>query len=160
MASGGRQPPDLAIHHGVSPLAINQGADAPRSPHGDVRADASGWYIRASGRFLPGVRLSLLPRGTMRVLLLCFVLLTLWGCKSKTEPGPILIGHLAPLSGPGKRLGQQARQAILLAVKEANEEENRIAGRRIAVLHIDSHGDLDALQPEAVRLITVNHVVA
>jgi len=71
-----------------------------------------------------------------------------------------LIGHLAPLSGPGKRLGQQARQAILLAVKEANEEENRIAGRRVAVLHIDSHGDLDALQPEAVRLITVNHVVA
>ena len=101
-----------------------------------------------------------LPRGMMRVLLLCFVLLALCGCKPKVDPGPILIGHVAPLSGPDKRIGQQARQAILLAVKEANEEENRAVERRVAVLHTDSRGDLDALQAEAVRLITVNHVVA
>jgi branched-chain amino acid transport system substrate-binding protein len=94
------------------------------------------------------------------VLLPGCVLLALPGCKSQGEPGPILIGHVAPLSGPEKRSGEHARQAILLAVEEVNKEDNRAGGRRVAVLHIDSHGDLDALQPEVVRLITVNRVVA
>ena len=89
-----------------------------------------------------------------------FILLALCGCKPKAEPGPILIGHVAPFSGPDKRIGEHARQAIVLAVEEANKEENRLAEQRVGVLHIDPHGDLKALQPEAVRLITVNRVVA
>ncbi len=95
-----------------------------------------------------------------RLFLCCFTLLISFGCKSKVEPGPILIGHVAPFSGPDKQIGEHGRQAIVLAVEEANKDENRIARRRVAVLHVDSHGDPDALQPEAVRLITVNHVVA
>jgi branched-chain amino acid transport system substrate-binding protein len=94
------------------------------------------------------------------VLLPCFVGLALWGCKPRGEPEPILIGHVAPFSGPDKRIGEHARQAILLAVEQANKEGNRIAGRRVAVLHVDLPGDLDALQPVAVRLIKVNQVVA
>lgn len=94
-------------------------------------------------------------------LLLSFVFLALEGCEPRGESEPILIGHVAPLSGPNKQIGAHARQGITLAVAEANNtEENRKAGRRVAVLHADSRGELDALQPEAVRLIKVNRVVA
>src|SRR5262249_36542112 len=94
------------------------------------------------------------------VLLPSLALLVLCGCKPRGEPEPILIGHVAPLSGPNEQIGESARQAIALAVAEANNrEENLIAGLRVAVLHVDSRGELDALQPEAVRLITVNRVV-
>jgi branched-chain amino acid transport system substrate-binding protein len=95
-----------------------------------------------------------------QMVLPCIAFLIISGCRNRTEPEPIWIGHLAPLSGSQKRFSAHARQAIVLAVEEANREENRILGRRIAVLHVDSLGDLDALQPEVVRLITVNRVVA
>jgi branched-chain amino acid transport system substrate-binding protein len=95
-----------------------------------------------------------------RVLLPWFIFLALGGCKPRAEPEAIWIGHVAPFSGPDERIGEHGRQAILLAVEKANKEENGIAGRRVAVLHVDSHGDLNALQPEAVRLITVNRVMA
>jgi ABC-type branched-subunit amino acid transport system substrate-binding protein len=88
------------------------------------------------------------------------VLLAMPGCKPHVENEPIWIGQVVPLSGPDNQLGERARQAALLAVEEANKEENRIHGRRVAVLHVDSHSDLAALQPEAVRLIAVNHVLA
>ena len=88
----------------------------------------------------------------------CLVLLALSGCKPKAEPEVLWIGHVAPLSGPNERIGEQSKQAILLAVEEANKDG--IAGRHIAVLHVDSHDDPNALQPEAVRLITINRNVA
>src|SRR5260370_37855702 len=95
-----------------------------------------------------------------RIFLPFLALLALSGCKPRAETEPILIGHVAPFTGPHRLIGEQAKQAILLAVEEANQEENRGAERRVAVLHVNSHGDLDALQPEAVRLITVNRVAA
>jgi branched-chain amino acid transport system substrate-binding protein len=64
------------------------------------------------------------------------------------------------LSGPEKRTGEHARQAIELAVAKTNKEENGIGGRHLAVLHVDTRGELDTLQPEAVRLIAINGVVA
>jgi branched-chain amino acid transport system substrate-binding protein len=103
---------------------------------------------------------SSIMRFSRGMLLTCFVLLILSGCKPRAENEPIWIGHVASFSGPDKRIGEHARQAILLAVEEANKEGNRIHGRRVAVRHVDSHGDLGALQPEAVRLIAVNHVLA
>lgn len=96
----------------------------------------------------------------LRWLLLPGFLLILCGCRPKTEPGPILVGHMAPFSGPDKRIGEQARQAIMLAIEKANKEENSVVDRRVGVLHTDPHDDLNALQPQTVRLITVNHVVA
>jgi branched-chain amino acid transport system substrate-binding protein len=71
-----------------------------------------------------------------------------------------LIGHVAPFSGPDRQIGEHAKQAIELAVATTNKAENGIAGRRLAVLHVDSRSELDTLQPEAVRLITVNGAVA
>jgi branched-chain amino acid transport system substrate-binding protein len=93
-------------------------------------------------------------------LLPWLVLLAASGCKPRAEAEPIWIGHVAPLTGPNSRSGEQSRQAIRLAVEEANKDENGIAGRRIAVLHVDSHDDPNALQSEAVRLITINRVAA
>ena len=90
----------------------------------------------------------------------CLLFVVLSGCKPRGNLEPILIGHVAPFSGPEKRIGEHARQAIELAVAKTNKEENGIEGRRLAVLHTDSRGELDTLQPEAVRLVTVNGVVA
>jgi branched-chain amino acid transport system substrate-binding protein len=101
---------------------------------------------------MPFVRCLLLPVS---------ILLFLSGCKPRGEPELVLIGHIAPLSGSNEQRGEHARQAIALAVAEANSKEgNVIPGLRVAVLHVDSRGELESLQPEAVRLITVNRVVA
>jgi len=86
--------------------------------------------------------------------------LTLTGCASKSPPEPILIGHLAPFSGPDKALGAHAKQAIRLAVEEAIKDSSLPGGRPIAVLHPEySPGDLESLKAVAVRLITVDRVV-
>jgi branched-chain amino acid transport system substrate-binding protein len=103
---------------------------------------------------------NLLMRLLPGLLLTGTVLLAVPGCKSRVENEPIWIGQVVPLSGPDKRIGEHAQQGARLAIAEANKADKRIQGRRIAVLHIDSHGDLTALQPEAVRLIAVNHVLA
>jgi branched-chain amino acid transport system substrate-binding protein len=98
-----------------------------------------------------------------RLLVLLLAALTFAGCSQKGAPEPLLIGHLAPSSGPDKVMSDHAKQAILLAVQEVNDPnkpENRIAGREVTVLHpVYPPGDLEVLQPIAVRLITVNKVV-
>jgi branched-chain amino acid transport system substrate-binding protein len=99
-------------------------------------------------------------RRVCRALLPWLVLLAAGGCKPRAQPEPIWVGHVAPFSGPNERIGEHCRQAILLAVDEANKEETGLAGRRVTVLHVDSHDDPNALQPEAVRLITINRVMA
>lgn len=94
-------------------------------------------------------------------LLLCL----LAGCSGRSATEPIFIGHLAPLSGPDQRIGQHARQGILLAVEEANQDDN---ARKINVIHVDIPGDEekperpenDRAQAQAVRLITINRVIA
>jgi len=98
------------------------------------------------------VRQSFVP-----LLLGCSILA---GCSSRNEAETIFVGHIAPFSGRDKAVGEHAKQGIVLAVEEINNSENQTAGRRIAVLHVDSLGEQDSLQPEAVRLITVNHVAA
>jgi branched-chain amino acid transport system substrate-binding protein len=81
--------------------------------------------------------------------------LALAGCARKSPPEPILVGHVA---SPGS--GENARRGIQLAVKEANEAENLIAGRRVMVLHPVVGGDSAALAHVAARLISVNKVAA
>jgi branched-chain amino acid transport system substrate-binding protein len=84
----------------------------------------------------------------------------LWtGCSSKAEKEPILVGHIAPFSGPQKMLGEHARQGIILAVEDCNQDDRRIAGQKVAVLHADSRGNAETLQAEADRLITVNKIM-
>jgi branched-chain amino acid transport system substrate-binding protein len=96
-----------------------------------------------------------------RVFAVVVALFGLSGCRSSPGPEPVLIGHLAPFSGPGKLIGEHGKQAILLAVEDVNQEGSRILGRRLAVLHPSYlPDDLEKLQPVAVRLITVDKVVA
>ncbi len=80
------------------------------------------------------------------------------GCGGKTEKEPVVLGHVAPLHGAEAFLGEHARQGILLATEEADADASLVAGRRLLVRHADGTGK-DA-GPAAVRLITVNHVVA
>lgn len=92
---------------------------------------------------------------TLPVLLALLV-----GCTSKGPTDPILIGHVAPLSGPQKSSGEQAKQSIRLVVEEANKEDNRIHSRNVSVLHADDRGEAEMTKDVATRLITVNKVTA
>ena len=85
------------------------------------------------------------------LLLLAFLLANA-GCSNKNPPEPIFICHVAPDRGG-------AREAILLAVEEANATEDKVAGRPVAVLHPEVKDDADA-DRAAIRLITINRVAA
>jgi branched-chain amino acid transport system substrate-binding protein len=84
----------------------------------------------------------------------------LGGCNRGAPTEPIVVGHLAPLSGPRKDVGEHARNGVLLAVEEVNENGQRLLGRRVEVLHADSGSGENAAGYEAVRLLTVNRAVA
>jgi branched-chain amino acid transport system substrate-binding protein len=92
------------------------------------------------------------------VIMGAYTAIAVTGCSSKVEKEPILVGHIAPLSGPTKFVGEQARQGIILAVEDCNQEDRRIAGQKVAVLHVDSQSKPNITQAEADRLITVNKV--
>jgi branched-chain amino acid transport system substrate-binding protein len=73
---------------------------------------------------------------------------------------PLWIGHVAPLSGPEKAAGEHAQQGIRLAIVEVDAEPNLVLGRKVAVRHADTRGDGKDAEAEAVRLVSVNRVVA
>lgn len=77
------------------------------------------------------------------------------GCNHKTEPEPILIGHVAPLSGADKARGESARQGIALAIEEAGP----VLDRRLIAHHADTRSDAAQVRPVLSRLLTVNRVV-
>src|SRR5215813_12006974 len=91
-----------------------------------------------------------------RLLLLSLCVLA--GCSQRSEEEPFLVGHVAPFSGRDRLIGEHARRGMRLALEVANE--TRIAGRRVAIQHADSRGDPDRARAEAVRLITVNKMLA
>jgi branched-chain amino acid transport system substrate-binding protein len=113
-----------------------------------ARADESGW-----------IYMKLLVR-TSALCLAGMLLLELAGCSRKSAPEAVYLGHLTPLSGPHAALGEHAKQGIVLALAEANQEDNLVAGHRLVVLHVDTGGELDRAQNEAVRLISINKVPA
>jgi branched-chain amino acid transport system substrate-binding protein len=87
--------------------------------------------------------------------------LLLAGCSGSSSTEPIIVGHLAPLSGANKVLGEHARQGIQIAVEEANGDGGeRIHGRRVEVHHADDRGPPSAAGDEAVRLIAVTRSAA
>jgi branched-chain amino acid transport system substrate-binding protein len=92
-------------------------------------------------------------------LLIC-LLLGLSGCAPHGNTDPIYVGHLAPLSGPDRAVGEQARKSIQLFVNEVMAGDKKVAGRPITVLHVDSRNDDETVRAETVRLVTVNKVVA
>lgn len=75
-------------------------------------------------------------------------------CNRRGEPTPIRLGHLASYGGSNRSAAEQARQAIALATEEADRAE----GRPVVVFHPPG-GTLAELEPEAVRLVTLNRVV-
>lgn len=88
-------------------------------------------------------------------------LFALAGCNTSPEPTPFWIGHLAPLTGPHKSIGENARLGIFLAVEQANRDpETWGAGRPVRFLHADTYGDHDAFGAEATRLAVINRVTA
>src|SRR6516162_7241350 len=82
------------------------------------------------------------------------------GCSGKSTTEPIWIGHIATITGPDKAAGEHARQGIQLAVEEANQDDNRILGRKVMVRHANAKPDGDGAEAQAVRLVSINKVVA
>src|SRR4051812_40997646 len=85
-----------------------------------VPALRDGWAKRRGttrGRIAMSHRVQLLVVG-----LGCWLLA---GCGPPAVGEPIWIGHLAPLSGPDRAQGEQARQGIELAVTELASTEKK-----------------------------------
>jgi branched-chain amino acid transport system substrate-binding protein len=101
-----------------------------------------------------------IERLAFRFLLLALGLLSLAGCHRKSSPEIVYVGHVAAFRGPDKLSGEHARQGIALALEEAEGADGTINDRRIEVIHVDSGGDVKAVEPAAVRLAAVNKVVA
>ncbi len=92
-------------------------------------------------------------------LVLLMTLVSLAGCSRRGEEEPLLVGHVVPLSGRDRLVGEHTQRGMRLGLEEANEIPP-IAGRRVAVVHADSRGDPARARAEAVRLATVNKVLA
>src|SRR2546423_377301 len=74
------------------------------------------------------------PRGgplVMRLLhlVLLFTAASLVGCSRRTEEEPFLVGHVTPLSGRDRLVGEHVQRGMQLALEDANEIP--IAGRRV-----------------------------
>src|SRR5205823_9904053 len=87
------------------------------------------------------------------------LLIGLGGCGSKGPVETWWLGHLTPLGGKNQEVGDQERHALEIAVEDANANDQRIAGRRVGVLHVDSRADAEHAQAEAVRLVTINKIL-
>lgn len=87
------------------------------------------------------------------VLLIIFAL----GCRNPQAPVPFVIGHVADLSGPGRKPGDSATLGIRLALDDLNSDTTE---RPIVVRHADTQGKADTIEPQAVRLLAVNKAIA
>jgi branched-chain amino acid transport system substrate-binding protein len=89
-------------------------------------------------------------------LLVCCLALS--GCTSRSPHSPVVLGHVATLSGPNRETGEAAARGIRLAVAEINKDLDEDNGLRFVVIHSNANGSLDRFEAEAVRLTTINHV--
>jgi branched-chain amino acid transport system substrate-binding protein len=87
-------------------------------------------------------------------------LLTAAGCSRRSSEEPLWAGDVSPLSGAERTAGEHFQRGLLLALEEVNGEEDRIAGRRLAVLHADSRSQIEQARHEAVRLVSLNKLNA
>ena len=101
-----------------------------------------------------------IPIVQLRLLLIGLLSIGLGGCGNKSEPEPIMIGHVAPLSAADKFRGEQAQQGIALAVEEASAEGNRVLDRRVIVTHADTRSDPGAVRSVVKRILSIDRVHA
>jgi len=104
-----------------------------------------------TARMVSGKAVGLL--GAAGLLALC---LATQGCSRGGSTESLWLGHVAPMSGAEKSAGDHARQGIRIAVQRLDKPEELVLGRKVTVRHADA-GDAEA---EAVRLASVNRVVA
>ncbi len=83
------------------------------------------------------------------------LLLCLTGCGTRGTQPPLLYGQITGLHDAGA-----AQRGVRLAVIQADKDPEQGAGRAVNVLHAESHGKLELLEAEAVRLVAVNRVQA
>jgi branched-chain amino acid transport system substrate-binding protein len=94
----------------------------------------------------------------MRVCFYAAVLCVAAGCNA--TPAPLVIGHVAPLTGPDKETAEQAANGIRLAVEDYTAETaSQKSARPIVVRHADDKGDPDATEGQAVRLAALNRAL-
>src|SRR5262245_24056570 len=94
------------------------------------------------------------------VIGIALFLLGIAGCGRKTEEEPIFVGHVAPLSGSDRSVGEQEKRGISLALEELNSSAVRGQARSVVVLHADTRSDPSRGRSEAVRLVSINLAIA
>src|SRR5262245_22032970 len=83
-------------------------------------------------------------------------LLALAGCSRQSSEEPFWIGHVGPLSGGEQVVGEHMQRGMRFALADVNTEGER----PLAVVHADSRGQASHASSEAVRLVSVNRVLA
>jgi branched-chain amino acid transport system substrate-binding protein len=97
----------------------------------------------------------------MRIVVVFLILGSAGGCGTAPAPPPIYVGHVAVTSGPERAAGEEEALGIRLAIEElARAGHDKLAGRPVHVKHADAHGQPDAFESQAVRLVTVSKAVA
>ena len=90
--------------------------------------------------------------------LLCTLLLCAAG-SIQAQSGPILIGEVAPLTGPAATVGTRLNKASKMWADEINAKGG-INGRKIELVTIDDAGKRSEAATAVTRLINDHHAVA
>src|SRR5262249_411499 len=88
------------------------------------------------------------------------VILPLAGCGSGRSPAPLIVGQVAPLTGPEKAAGESALRGLRLALPEGNRDGSEGVGAPVLVLHADARPTRISFEAEALRLVQVNQAAA
>jgi len=82
------------------------------------------------------------------------------GCGQTSPPAPIYLGHIATTSGSGRLIGEKESLGIRLAIEELSRTgQDRVGDRPVFVKHSDAVGQLDAMESQAVRLVSLSRVI-
>ncbi|MCI0684910.1 MAG: ABC transporter substrate-binding protein [Gemmataceae bacterium] len=82
------------------------------------------------------------------------------GCGGQQQPPAIFLGHIATFSGSDARPGKSAEHGIRIALEDLGPDASKALGDRpLVVRHVDAAGNLDNMEGEAARLVSVNKVV-
>jgi branched-chain amino acid transport system substrate-binding protein len=96
----------------------------------------------------------------MRLFLFFLPVLALAGCRNQSQPPPLVLGHVAALSGADAAAGKQAERGLKLALEDLGAKASeKLNDRPLVVRHVDAAGELDVLEAAAIRLVKVNGAI-